>query len=184
MNLRWLIILSAAGVMAVPAQASHGNPQGAAVTSFEGSCSFSGVFRFDPPLGNLPQATRFHDRAAGTCTGTLNGQFTSEAPIVIRAKGYGSLGCLAGEGTNFGTLTFTDATRRRGDDVSLRFSTEAAGGLTQFVARVRGAISGEGIARVDFLPYSDQAVRDACTAGTLETARYDVVVQTITPIVG
>jgi hypothetical protein len=178
--MRWgrVITALAATAAVLPASAAM------AATTFEGSCSFSGQFTFDPPLGNLPRETRFSDAATGTCTGTLNGEPQNRAPIVIRAEGYGSLGCLAGRGTNAGTLSFTLGTKRRSDDVSLGFSTATAGALTQFVASVEGAISGEGVAHVNFLPYADQAALEACEAGDLAMARYDVVVQTITPFVG
>lgn len=173
-----LIIALASGALLVPASPA------AAADTFEGGCSFSGRFKLHPPIGNVPADTRFGDRAAGTCTGSLNGRLEQDAPIVIRAGGSGRLGCLAGRGMNFGRLTFTRGTESRRDDVSIGFSTEAAGVLTQFAARVRGAISGEGVARVDFLPYADQEALDACAMGTFGTARYDAVVRTITPIVG
>ena len=58
------------------------------------------------------------------------------------------------------------------------------GGLTQFVAHSTGAVSGEAVVEVDFLPYFDQATMAACQAGTLGSARYDLIARTITPLVG
>jgi hypothetical protein len=37
---------------------------------------------------------------------------------------------------------------------------------------------------VDLLPYADQALLEACSAGQLSQARYDLMAQTITPLVG
>jgi hypothetical protein len=148
------------------------------------SCTLSGRLSFDEPLGNSLRETSFRDHAAGTCSGTLNGVTQESAPVVIRAKGRGTLSCLAGHTTSSGTLTFTRGTTSDADDLKIRFLTDTTGGLTQFVSKFRGAVSGRGIAYVTFLPYADQSALAACEAGTFGSARYDLSAHTITPVVG
>jgi hypothetical protein len=158
---------------------------GAATTNtIEGSCALSGTFTFDPPLGNEVQETKLIDRAAGTCTGTLNGVHQENAPVRIEAKGTGALSCLAGNASTRGVLIFTQGTKRGGDDVKINFSTDSNYGALQAVVHFRGAVSGEGTAHTNFLLYADQSAMDACQAGQLGSARYDVYAQTITPVVG
>jgi hypothetical protein len=45
-------------------------------------------------------------------------------------------------------------------------------------------VSGEAAVEVDFLPYFDQSTMAACQAGTLSSARYDLIAHRITPLVG
>jgi hypothetical protein len=153
----------------------------AAANIMDGTCMMSGQFRFDEPLANELRETGFKDRASGTCTGTLNGVAERDMPVVLRARGSGSLSCLAGHTTSAGTATFSPSI---GSEVEIRFWTEASGGLTQFIARFGGAVSGEGAAYVNFLPYADQSVMAACQAGLLGSVRYDLVTRTITPMAG
>jgi hypothetical protein len=172
MRRMWLIVVLALAAPVAPA---------AAANSLEGTCKLSGQFKFDAPLGNQLRETGFKDRAGGTCTGTLNGIPAQNVPVELRAQGFGNLSCLAAHTTSTGTATLTPST---GDEVKIRFWTEAAGALTQFAARFGGAVSGQGIAYVDFLPYADASVMAACEAGALDSMRYDLVTQTITPMVG
>jgi hypothetical protein len=174
------------GVIAVLATAAAllaPSPAGAANT-LDGSCTVSGKLEFDPPLGNEPLATSFRDQASGTCTGTLNGVPQVDAPVVIRGKGSGTLGCVAGRATNLGKLIFTRGTKNDADDVKIDFVAETTGGLLEFVGTFRGAVSGTGIAHVNFLPYADESGLAACESGTLASARYDLFARTVSPFVG
>jgi hypothetical protein len=154
-------------------------PTSAAATDrFDGTCKLTGELRFDKPLGNQPRVTGFRDRAAGSCSGELNGSDRENLPVELRATGSGTLGCLAGQATSSGTLTFT------AQNANIRFFTETSGGLTQFESRFRGAVSGEGLAEVNFLPYADQSTTAACQAGALDSARYDLTARTTSPLVG
>ena len=145
--------------------------------TFDGTCRLSGELRFREPLGNEPRATTFTDTATGTCTGTLNGGFVNDVPVANRASGSGTLGCLAGHATTTDLLTFPQRNR-------LRILTDITGGLTQFGGPFSGAVSGDGVVEVNFLPYTDPALLQACQAGALRAARYDLVARTITPVVG
>jgi hypothetical protein len=176
---------SRAALLTVAAMAMQvGATSAATQDTFEGSCALSGTFFFDPPLGTEVKETRLVDRAAGTCTGTLNGVHRENAPVLIKASGTGTLSCLAGEARTSGALIFTRGTKREDDDTRLRFSTEGTAAALQAVVRFRGAVSGEGLAYATFLPYADQPSFDACQAGELGSARYDVYPRTLTPVVG
>jgi hypothetical protein len=156
----------------------------AAANTVEGTCTLSGQLNFDPPLGNELRDAAFRDYASGACSGTLNGVPQGNAPVVIRANGSGTVSCLGGHTTSSGTLTFTRGTKRETDDVKIRFFTDATGAGLQFAGTFRGAVSGGGVAYVNFLPYADESSMAACEAGTLDSARYDLLTRTITPIVG
>jgi hypothetical protein len=145
--------------------------------TFEGTCELSGELVFDQPLGNELRTTTFTDTASGTCSGTLNGVPGASIPVVNSVTGSGTLSCLAGETTTDDTLTFAR-------HYPIRIFTNAVGGLTQFVAHSTGAVSGEAVVEVDFLAYFDQSTMAACQAGTLSSARYDLIAHTITPLVG
>ena len=156
---------------AVPASAAKGP------NTFEGTCELSGELVFSEPLGNELRTTTFTDTASGTCSGTLNGVLADSIPVVNNVTGTGTLSCLAGETTSDDTLTFA----RR---YPIQIFTDGIGGLTQFAAHSTGAVSGESVEEEDFLPYFDQATLAACQAGTLSSARYDLIAHTITPLVG
>jgi hypothetical protein len=161
------VALAGAGV-ASPAQASN---------TFEGTCNLSGELRFGEPLGNELRATTIDDSASGTCSGTVNGVPLEDAPVTNRATGSGMLSCIAGQATTADTLSF-------GHGVRVRFVTDTVGGLTQFAAHFRGAVSGDGVVHVNLLPYTDQSTLAACQAGALRTVRYDLVARTLTPVTG
>jgi hypothetical protein len=148
-----------------------------APNTFEGTCTLSGELVFDPPLSNELQTVRFTDTASGTCDGTLNGVPGTDIPVVNRVSGSGTLSCAAGETTSDDTLTFAHR-------YPLRIFTRAVGGLTQFTAYSRGAVSGESVEELDFGRYFDPATPAACEAGTVSSARYDLIAHTITPLVG
>jgi hypothetical protein len=145
--------------------------------TFDGTCGMTGELVFAVPLGNELRTTTFTDTASGTCSGTLNGVPGESIPVVNSVTGSGTLSCLAGETMTDDTLTFAR-------HYPIRIFTDAAGGLTQFVAHSTGAVSGEAVVEVDFLPYFDEATMAACQAGTLSSARYDLIAHTITPLVG
>jgi hypothetical protein len=170
-------------LLAVAAVSLSASPA-AATSTMEGTCTISGMFKFDPPLGNEPRETSFRDYAAGSCTGTLNGVPQVDTPVVIRGRGSGTLNCLAGRATNSAKLIFTRGNQDDADDVKINFIAETAGGLLEFVGVFRGAVSGSGIAHVNFLPYADESGLAACEAGALDSARYDLLARTITPLVG
>lgn len=171
----WLAVLAG---LVVPA--AWGAPAAIAAkgpNTFEGTCTLSGKLVFDPPLGNVVRLTTFTDTASGTCDGTLNGVPGTDIPIVNSVSGSGTLSCLAGETTSDDTLTFAHR-------FPIHIFTNGVGGLTQFTAYSKGAVSGESVEEVNFLPYFDEATFAACQAGTLSSARYDLIARTVTPLVG
>ena len=170
-------VLLAAAATLLPSSA-------AAANTMDATCTLSGRLDFEPPLSNELRDIAFRDHASGSCTGSLNGVPEEEAPVVLRARGSGTASCLGGHTTSSGTLTFTRGTKGDADDVKIRFFTDMTGAALQATGAFRGAISGEGIAYVTFLPYADEAAMAACETGSLGSARYDLLARTITPVVG
>jgi hypothetical protein len=156
----------------------------AAATTFDGTCALSGMFRFDPPLGLEPRHTALTDRAAGACTGTVDGVHRVDAPVRLEARGTGTLSCFAGTASTRGVLVFTQATRRESDDAEIGFWTQSESAALEAIAYFGGTVSGHGIAFVTFLPYADESGMEACQAGELGAARYDVHLRTLTAVVG
>jgi hypothetical protein len=154
-----------------PAQAAH------SPNTFEGTCKLSGQLEFDEPLGNELRTTSFTDTATGTCSGTLNGVPGDAIPVVNSVTGSGTLSCLGGTTTTADTLTFAR-------HYPIHIFTDTAFGLSEAVGHFRGAVSGNGVVEVNVLPYIDQSTLAACQAGTLGSARYDLIARTITPLVG
>lgn len=159
-------------------------PAVASADRAEGTCTIVGRLTFATPIGNEPHETRYEDRATGTCDGTVNGVRDDDAPVVLRAKGVGTLSCVANRGVSHGTLTFTHGTSQHRDDVTIDYIAESTGALSQFVSRIRGRKGGESVAEVDFLTLNDEETLSACADGTLESIAYRSTGTTITPLVG
>jgi hypothetical protein len=172
MSVAVMAISMASAALATPAATAAKGPN-----TFEWTCRLSGVLVFDEPLGNELRTTTFTDTASGTCSGILNGVPGEDIPVVNSVSGSGTLSCLAGE-------TMTDDTLIFARHFPIRIFTRAAGGLTQFVANSTGAVSGEAAVEVNFLSYFDESTQAACQAGTLTSARYDLLARTVTPLVG
>jgi hypothetical protein len=61
---------------------------------FEGSCAFEGTVRFDPPATNAKSQELTYDwTGTGTCTGALNGEDISEAPVTAAQRGRAEATC-------------------------------------------------------------------------------------------
>lgn len=174
-SIKGLVTAGCAGlaVLVMPAESAL------ASTTWDGRCSIAGVTRFDHPIGALPGPVTYRDRGIGTCTGTLNGVAVHDAPIELRARGEGFLGCLAGTSVMPGRIVFTQGTERERDDVSMGYVGEAAGVFPNYISRARGTRSGHSISYVNMLGRSDPGQADACRDGTLRSAGWDAVTQTL-----
>lgn len=87
--------------------------------TFSGSCEFSGIVRFEPPLTNTPQTVSDFARARGTCSGTLTDQSgrsyaLSDTPVGYLASDQGANdSCLAGpESIGTGEFRFPQGSLR------------------------------------------------------------------------
>jgi hypothetical protein len=177
MRARNIGVVVLAGFMVSAAWTSPAATAAKGPNTFEGTCRLSGELVFDEPLGNELRTTTFTDTASGECSGTLNGVPGDAIPVVNSVTGSATLSCLAGTAMTADTLTFAR-------HYPIHIFTDSAGSLTQFVAHSTGAVSGDAVVEVDFLPYFDQSTQAACQAGTLRSARYDLTARTITPLVG
>lgn len=145
--------------------------------SFAGSCRLSGTLEFDTPLGSDLRTTTLSDTSSGTCSGRLNGRRVHEIPVVNQVSGTATASCATGTAHTRDTLTFGGRTR-------IVIYTDSAFAGTQGVAHTVGAVSGHSVEHVSLLAYTDQATLEACAAGALHSARYDMEARTVTPLVG
>ena len=170
-----------------PCPAAAGSKRGHAHVT-EGSCQLHGVARFGGSgMGNVPAYNTYGFVGRGTCDGTLDGRPISGTPVVVRVRGAAMLSCVASYGLadDPGTMRFTRGTKRRSDDVVIRFLISPLVGLVaDNVFRVRGAVSGEAVGHSSFLAYSKPDTPAQCAAGTLKEGEFDSTVKTVTPIVG
>lgn len=164
---------AALALLLMPAEAAFPS------TTWDGRCSITGVTTFDEPIGAFPAPMTYRDRGTGTCTGRLNGAAVQDAPIELRARGEGTIGCLGGTSVMPGRIVFTQGTQRESDDVSMGYVGEAAGIFPNYVSLVRGTESGRSISYVNMLGRSDPGQADACRDGTLRSAGWDAVTQTL-----
>ena len=107
-------------------------------STFSGSCEFSGIVRFDPPLTATPQEVTSRAVAEGPCTGTWrhgNKVFQLDGDHVrYRARGAATQGCDSAEATGEGFLKY----RRK----KLRFAFAESRLLTTAEVRLSGAAGG------------------------------------------
>lgn len=160
-------------LLVLPAEAALGS------TTWDGRCSITGLTTFDDPIGVLPAPVTYRDRGTGTCTGTLNGVAVHDAPIELRARGKGFLGCLGGTSVMPGRIIFTQGTERQSDDVSMGYVGEGVGVFPNYISRARGTRSGHSISYVSMLGRSGLGQADACGDGSLRSAGWDAVTQTL-----
>ena len=158
-----------------------GNGPGGEDTA-SGRCSLTGRITFADPVGFEPEQTTFTDRAEGTCTGFVNGEYMANERTLLRGAGGGSLSCGAARTISTGTLTYTRNTTTRSDDVVVDYIAESQGTFGQIGSRVRGRVSGESVGTVSFR--GDPSAFEKCQAEMFRGGTYDTVGQTITPLVG
>src|SRR5918992_1264919 len=108
------------------------------VNRFAGTCSFEATVSFSPPATNSQQRLRVTTDATGTCSGTLNGQVVSNAPVELHnevRKVDGSCRYANTTQPGRGTISFADGT-------TIAHSFEFNWVLTDGVLRFYGARSG------------------------------------------
>ena len=150
-------------VVAVPpAQAKGGGPNKLPRThSWDGNCSVEGLVHFDPPATVFQQLLAVTYDATGTCTGQLDGQAVSSAPVAMHNFVYSSGSCLYAQttGPGDGVLTFQD-----GPSISYTFEFTYVG--TDGVQTFRGKQSGSAIGHGSFLtPNSSPDAAAGCYNG-------------------
>ncbi len=174
----------AAGALAIAAGPVSATPTD--TDSWDGRCAVSGTLTFDDAFGGEPTFTSWREEAFGTCTGVLNGVPVADTPIVVGGSGSGTLSCLVG-GTDVrltNTVTFTRATRGRGDDVSIAFSGRSITALGESVALMRGDVSGEALGHVDFLTSSGVDAVDDCSTNSVTSMSFRATTRTLSTMRG
>jgi hypothetical protein len=134
-----LATLLAAGLLGAVAPAAAG----ARIHSFAGDCGFQGAVAFDPPATNTAQSLTYDYTADGTCSGTLDGQTISDAPVAERQAGDAYDGCTGARTTSpgHGAIVFPDGTRIA---YTLEFSFVLTEGDYTFAGSRGGSAHGHG----------------------------------------
>jgi hypothetical protein len=124
--------------LVVTASATSAAEQPRKPSTLSGSCEFSGIVRFEPPLTATPQEVTSRAVAEGPCTGTWrhgNKVFQLDGDHVrYRAQGTATQGCDSAEATGEGFLSY----RRK----KLRFAFSESRLLTTAEVHLDGAAGG------------------------------------------
>jgi hypothetical protein len=97
-----LIVVLNALALALAADSSS------AMTTWSGTCSFTGYSQFWPYRKWVPQPSGYYYRGTGTCDGTLNGEpFKGGATVDNYANMHQPMGCVIGGSTYGGPLYIT-----------------------------------------------------------------------------
>jgi hypothetical protein len=87
---------------------------GSAMTTFSGTCSYSGFSRFWPGRKFVSVSSGYHYQGKGTCDGKLNGSpFKGKSNIDVNADMHQPMGCLVGGSTYGGPVIMTFLTKRQ-----------------------------------------------------------------------
>jgi hypothetical protein len=138
------IIAFAAAAIALAAAPAHAK-QGEA-SSFTGTCSFTGIVRFDPPLTTTPAQGSGFARAIGSCVGTWTDRrgrrhFLEGDTVRYVAWNSGVLSCLEGLAEGGGYLRF------RGERLDFSLSEARVTGVGSLTLEGEEGGSAEGVAR-------------------------------------
>jgi hypothetical protein len=147
--------------------------------SFAGSCSVQGTATFSPPVTNVQQPLTTEYYGTGTCSGTLNGQQVSNAPITMRSVARANGSCPRAETIRpgRGSITFADGT-------AVRYSLEFTSVSTEVLITFTGERSGTARGRGTFLnDRTSPDTREQCAGDGLEQAALDITLTTESPLV-
>jgi hypothetical protein len=167
-------VVTAALLCAAPAPAVAGE-----TNSFAGSCSVQGTATFSPPATNTLQRLTTGYYGTGTCSGTLNGEQVSNAPVTMQSVARANGSCPRAETIRpgRGSLTFAD-------DTVIRYRFEFTSVFTEVVVTYEGERSGSARGRGTFLnDRTSPDVNEQCAGDGLEEAALDFVLATESPLV-
>jgi len=148
--------------------------------SFSGSCSMEGTVHFTPPATNTQQALDATYPASGTCSGNLNGNSVSDAPVQVYHEAEAIDGsCMHADTTEpgSGAITFGDGTTIR---YSFGFSFVLTEGTFTFQGQRSGSAHGTGTFLTERTP-PDLALQ--CGGDGVSDAPMDVSLTTDSPLV-
>jgi hypothetical protein len=149
--------------------------------SFAGSCSFEATVSFSPPATNSQQRLRVTTDGIGACSGTLNDQAVSNAPVELQNEVHKVDGSCRYANTTQpgrGTITFADGT-------TIAHSFEFNWVLTDGVLRFYGARSGSAHGHGSFLTQrrSPSEIGAQCAGEGVSEVPMDMSLVTESPLV-
>jgi hypothetical protein len=149
--------------------------------SFAGTCSFEATVSFSPPATNSQQRLRVTTYATGTCSGTLNGQVVSNAPVELRnevRKVDGSCRYANTTQPGRGTITFADGTTIAH---SFEFNWVLTDGVLRFYGERSGSARGHGSFLTQRRPLSE--IGSQCAGEGVSEIPMDMSLVTESPLV-
>lgn len=166
-------------IIGTPAAQAHDADAHSRVHSFEGSCSLEGPVTFDPPATNTQQRLAVDYQAAGTCSGTLDGQNVSNAPVAMHNTAHADGSCLRAQtvAPGIGALRFAD------DGPTIYYTLEFTYVGTEGVQTLQGQRSGSASGHGTFLTPNtppDTALR--CASDGVAQLPMDLTLATQSPL--
>ena len=149
--------------------------------SFAGTCSFEATVSFSPPATNSQQRLRVSTEGSGTCSGTLNGQVVSNAPVELRnevRRVDGSCRYANTTEPGRGTISFADGTTLAH---SFEFNWVATDGVLRFYGERSGAAKGHGSFLTQRRPLSEIGAQ--CAGEGVSEVPMDMSLVTDSPLV-
>jgi hypothetical protein len=178
--MRKLILLGALAVVWVAAGATN-----ASATTWTGHCDGEGSIAFFKPFGLIIDNNNAEFKAAGTCTGTLDGKpYNGPAQMYVDERNMNKpMSCEFGiSDGDPGWIYFGNGSPNDVDATLLRFYVDETHVLASPPVHFYGAYNGEAIAQLNY--HFDQSVLEACANGTLSTIEFDVHADTISQLYG
>jgi hypothetical protein len=151
------------------------------LNSFAGTCSFEAMVRFSPPATNNQQSLRVTTDGTGTCSGTLNGQVVSNAPVELHnevRKVDGSCRYANTTQPGRGTISFADGTT-----IAHRFEFNwvLTDGVLRFYGERSGSARGHGSFLTQRTPLSE--IGSQCAGEGVSEIPMDMSLVTESPLV-
>lgn len=152
----------------------------------EGQCEISGTATFTPNLTGTPGTKKFSFSGGGKCTGKLNGNSVTDAPIGATVSNSNAILSCAGSGSvsGPGKLTFTQGTSDPGDDVVVDFKFDEVSVGTEVPFHVAGAQGGDAVGEASFRDSAGPSTVTDCAGTGVSSLSFNATVVTVTPLKG
>jgi hypothetical protein len=156
----------------------------ASATTWNGSCVFHGVGKFEIPYRLVPAYNSYEGRASGTCTGALNGRkYSGPGHVYIDGRMSEPMACELGLPRNVPVLV-TFGSPKRVRSTRLRLNSELAPrSFGEQAVHFAGIYNGQGYGHMSFHTGIDQGRSCALGPGVAQ-ADFDLDTHTLGAVFG
>ena len=157
----------------------------ASATTFSGDCNMAGTITVRKPYTIVVTNNDYEARAAGTCTGTVNGSpYDGPASVYIDGRMNKPMSCEAGISNAVpGTLTFgPDPNAVDATQLDVVIDELHVGVLLP--AHVAGAFNGEALGLISFVKTFNEEKREQCTGAGAPSIDFDLELHTLKQLYG